>query len=63
MIILSKPTVLEDLDERAQQKKNMYCMILFINNSGSCKLIYSDRKQTHSSVELQEELQSGVRKF
>ena len=34
------------LSEGSQRKKGMYyCMILFVENSGKCKLNFSDRKQ------------------
>lgn len=47
MLLLSKPKVLENLEKRCQTK-NIYCMVPLINSSTSQKLVYSDRKQSHS---------------
>lgn len=32
-------------NKRSQTKQNIYYMIIFEQNSGKCKLVYSDKKQ------------------
>jgi len=46
MLLLSKPTVLENLEKRCQTKKYMYIyyIVPLINNSTSQKLVYNDRR-------------------